>query len=126
MGVTHVPSRVVAERQHMQEEPFWRLMGKRRWVHPFSPTGSREPLEALPQSLDQLEDDPYQSLAALARRAGAFRKRMAPGRRSSGPTSFRENVRFHDASDAAFALALTSAVRLARSRKARKLQGFAG
>ncbi|WP_238328025.1 ParB-like protein [Paraburkholderia mimosarum] len=67
MGVTHVPSHVVAERQQMQEEAFWRLMGKRRWVHPFSPTGSREPLEALPQSLDQLKDDPYQSLAARRR-----------------------------------------------------------
>lgn len=125
-GESSAPATVVADYRHLSAEKFWSVMSDRRFVHPFSETGGRRPVSDLPLKLGEMRDDPYQSLAALARRAGAYRK---PGKAESTfvwADFFRERIALDDGSDEAFVLALASAVRWARSRRARKLPGFIG
>ncbi|MEX3943835.1 ParB-like protein [Paraburkholderia sp. BR10937] len=58
MGVTSAPALVVADHHLLEAEDFWALMREHRRVHPFGPSGVREPLGALPQSLGEMLDDP--------------------------------------------------------------------
>lgn len=57
---------------------FWRMMEHLQWVHPFGPDGTRHDYDRLPQTLTELVDDPYRSLAGELRRNGGFAKDTTP------------------------------------------------
>lgn len=91
-GHTTAPVRIVADYSGVTGEEFWSTLVARRLVHPFGVDGTRQPVAALPPGLRELKDDIYQSIAAFARRAGAYRKPATPSRHSSGRTS--SGIRF--------------------------------
>ncbi|MFP4893246.1 ParB/Srx family N-terminal domain-containing protein [Paraburkholderia sp. EG304] len=74
MGIDNVPVRVVADFAALETDESWEHVRQRHWLHPFDDRGLRRAIGEMPMSLSAMMDDPYQSLAAFARRAGAYRK----------------------------------------------------
>ncbi|ADG20287.1 Putative ParB-like nuclease [Paraburkholderia atlantica] len=126
MGIDSVPVTVVADFAACDSDAFWERMRQRHWLHPFDDRGVRRAIGEMPMWLSAMMDDPYQSLAAFARRAGAYRKPKRAYESFLWASFFRAHVPIHDTSEAAFALALTQAVRFARAREAASLPGFVG
>jgi len=62
----------------LNTETFWRVMEFHQWVHPYDERGNRIPFSKIPVNVSQLRDDPYRSLAGLARDHGAFAKDLTP------------------------------------------------
>ena len=48
------------------------------WTHPFDGKGRRRDYEDLPKSIEELQDDPYRSLAGELRNIGGFAKDSTP------------------------------------------------
>lgn len=63
---------------HLEADEFWVVMDHHQWVHPYDAKGRRRKVDALPHSLDGLQDDPYRSLAADVRNAGGYPKEATP------------------------------------------------
>jgi len=68
----------LADYTDLHGDMFWRLMEFQHWAHPYDAEGSRRQYEDMPSRLDDLDDDPYRSLAGLVRHAGGFAKDTAP------------------------------------------------
>ena len=82
-GVSTCYAGVARDLSARDEEGFWAEMAAARCLWPHAHDGVRvEPIERLPSLLpltvENLQDDPYRSLAALARKAGAFQKSSKP------------------------------------------------
>jgi hypothetical protein len=90
-------------------DEFWREMDRNLWVHPLDEHGVRHHYAAIPADLKKLVDDPYRSLAAFARYAGAYEKTSTP---------FAEFIW------ADFHAAVETAVPIVRSHMAAGLSGF--
>ena len=63
---------------HLALAEFWVVMDHHQWVHPYDARGRRRPVKELPQSLEELVDDPYRSLAGEVRNAGGYPKDATP------------------------------------------------
>src|SRR3569623_1090051 len=70
----HAWGEVVADLSKLDGAAFWKEMDKRQWVYPHDAQGRIRPCSELPAHVSQLVDDPYRSLAAYARNAGAYQK----------------------------------------------------
>jgi hypothetical protein len=91
---------------------FWKKMQARRFLHLEDAEGKRHPLQALPNNLKHLADDPYRSLAGFVRAAGGFHKVPTPFAEFKWADYFRTRVpekllrtHFHKALAQAMALA---------------------
>jgi hypothetical protein len=73
-GVRKVRVVVVDDLDGQDEAAFWRTLDHRGWCHPFGADGRRQGHDAIPQSIAQLLDDPFRSLASALRRCGGFEK----------------------------------------------------
>jgi hypothetical protein len=116
---------VLKDLSWLGEETFWRVMEFHQWVHPFNENGVRIAFKKLPQHISQLTDDPYRSLAGLARRAGAFAKDITPYSEFLWADYFRARIgkkRLLESWDHA----LESAMVLAKAVEASYLPGWAG
>jgi hypothetical protein len=126
LGHLEAPGTVVADLRHLDIGAFWEQMQALGHVHPYDEHGQRLDIQALPSTVLEMRDDPYRSLAAFARNAGAYRK---PGN-AYGDFQWagllRDNIDGRLDTIGGFALALARAVRLARSRKAKALPGYIG
>lgn len=71
-------------------------------------------------------DDPYHSLAAFARRAGAYRKPHGAYGSFVWSDFLRERAPLTGEGPRAFSLALLRSIKAARSRAARKMPGYIG
>jgi hypothetical protein len=94
-----------------------------QWAHLYSETGKRISHQQLPSHVSALKDDPYRSLAGLARKAGAFAKDVTPFSEFLWADYFRTRIKkqqLQHAMDEAVALALD----LARHPQASYLPGF--
>lgn len=126
LGWRRAPVTVVEDLSDLPVGKFWKRMHALGHVHPYDEHGKRLDTSALPATVMGMRDDPYRSLAAFTRDAGAYRK---PGNaygdfRWAG--FFRRHVEEDLQSIAGFARAMTVAIPLARSSKARRLPGFVG
>lgn len=88
--------------------------------------GKHLDIDALPATVMGMRDDPYRSLAAFTRNAGAYAKPGNAYGDFSWAGFFRSHVEEDMHSIAGFARAMTLAIPLARSSKARKLPGWTG
>jgi hypothetical protein len=104
---------------------FWRTLEFRRWVHPYDPRGRRQPYTALPRSMLGLRDDPCRSLAAIARRNGAYSKVDVPFAEFEWAEFFRDRLGPVTRGKIPENL-VRAATRLARSNAARYLPGWVG
>jgi hypothetical protein len=104
-------------------DEFWREMDRNLWVHPLDEHGVRHHYAAIPVDLKKLVDDPYRSLAAFARYAGAYEKTSMPFAEFIWADFFRRMIPIEDV-QANFHAAVETAAPIARSHMAAGLPGF--
>lgn len=77
-GVKQCQVVLLKDLSHLALAEFWVVMDHHQWVHPYDARGRRRPVKELPQSLEELVDDPYRSLAGEVRNAGGYPKDATP------------------------------------------------
>lgn len=110
--------------ESMSMGAFMASMESRSLCHPYAGDGSRA--AKIPESLLDLEDDPYRSLAGLARKAGAYDKVELPFTEFKWADFLRSKVPSSLIKPASLAAAIERAVELANGRDAKALPGFKG
>ena len=124
LGLIDAPVIVVADLSRLGHRRFWEKMQAKGWVHPFDQNGKRREIDDLPLAIADMLDDPYHSLAAFARRAGAYRK----PKRAYGSFVWSDFLRVHvpmtGIGAGPFSLALLRAIKVARSEAAAQMPGY--
>ena len=105
-------------------DTFWRVMEFHQWVHPFDESGNRVSFSKIPTTVSKLRDDPYRSLAGLAREHGAFAKDLTPYSEFLWADFFR--TRIPKKKLLKWDLAIESAVQCAKTQEASYLPGWVG
>lgn len=77
-GEKHVLTTVISDLSRLEKEAFWIFLDSRGWMHPFDEKGRRKSYDDLPNSISDMVDDPYRSLAGALRKAGGFAKDTTP------------------------------------------------
>ena len=80
MGLPEAPVNIAEDFSGLAGDPFLQSMSEHGWLHPFDALGCRIPLAELPESVGQLPDDVFQSLAAFIRTAGRRLRAADAGR----------------------------------------------
>jgi hypothetical protein len=104
---------------------FWKKMLDKDWCHLYDKYGDgpRDPMY-LPPDIRGLADDPYRTLAWLVRQEGGYRRTDEPFAEFQWANFFRAQNVFDCAFDLDFEAATKKALRLARTKAAKKLPGF--
>ncbi len=118
-----VPTVQVADYSALSKADFWKKMEEMQYVHLHDEKGRLQSYKALPDSLADLKDDPYRSLAGLARQKGAFDKVHAPFSEFRWADYFRMNIPRKSVTRD-FDKALANAAMLARDPAAYELPGY--
>ncbi|WP_454712683.1 ParB-like protein [Cupriavidus nantongensis] len=126
LGYQLAPVQVLEDLSDLDPAAFWKRMHQLGHVHPYDEHGKRLGPRALPPTVRSMRDDPYRSLAAFAREAGAYRKPGSAYGDFCWAGFLRKRVEQDLHSIAGFGLALAEAIKLARSSRARRLPGFCG
>ena len=124
-GAKEVLTNVVADLRHLDQDAFWVVADHRGWVHPYDAKGVRRAISRLPRRVQDLDDDPFRSLAGELRRAGGFAKDTTPFSEFLWADFLRRRmvrgtVKKH------FAAALVEALEHAKSMEAGYLPGWCG
>ncbi len=124
-GVENVAVTVVANLKQLADDEFWFVLDNRNWMHPFDEKGQRRDRSAIPNSVKDMVDDPFRSLAGELRRMGGFAKDVTPFSEFLWADFLRRRVdRVMVEND--FTHALETALQLARSHDADFLPGWCG
>jgi hypothetical protein len=114
---------VEADFSALHAQAFWVEMDTRRWVHPIDAEGRRHGVDALPERVKGLADDPYRSLAAYVRNAGGYVKTGTAFAEFLWADFFRRRVQIGPGRKG-FEAAVQKALALAHDPAARELPGF--
>jgi hypothetical protein len=124
-GVEAVLVNVVADLSALAKVSFWRFMDNKTWCHPYDAEGRRTDFDTIPGSIEDLEDDPYRSLAGDLRRAGGYAKDLTPFSEFLWADFLRQRIKAKAiAKD--YEKALAKALGLAKSQEADFLPGWCG
>lgn len=77
-GASEVDVHLMDDLSRISHAAFWRVLDGRGWCHPYGARGQRLGFDAIPSSIEDLQDDPFRSLAGALRRKGGFAKNRAP------------------------------------------------
>ncbi len=77
-GEAALPVFVMAELHHLPKDEFWTVLDNRSWCHAYDGKGARKALNGIPKRFEDLEDDPFRSLASQLLRTGAIAKSDTP------------------------------------------------
>ena len=124
-GVENVLINIVADLSKIDRESFWVVMDCRGWCHPYDSDGVRRGFADIPQSMTELVDDPFRSLAGELRRSGGFAKDTTPFSEFIWADFLRRKIK-RKAVEKDFDGALASALKLAKSQDAGYLPGWCG
>ena len=124
-GQETVQLTVLKDLSWLDLDTFWRTMEFHQWVHPYDEAGKRIGFDQLPSRVAELKDDPYRSLAGLARKAGAFAKDISPYSEFLWADYFRRSIGRQQLKQS-MAAALDLALELARHPEASYLPGWVG
>jgi len=124
-GVASVLVTVAADLTILSKTSFWTYLDNKSWCHPYDSDGRRTDFDAIPSSIDKLEDDPYRSLAGDLRRAGGFAKDTTPFSEFLWADFLRKRIK-RKAVEKDFGAALKRAVVLAKGTEAGYLPGWCG
>jgi hypothetical protein len=124
LGFSDAPVTVVADLSRLGYERFWKKMEANGWVHPLDENGKRCQVNDLPLTIGDMIDDPYHSLAAFARRAGAYRKPKGAYGSFVWSDFLRVHVPMSGIGAGPFSLALLRAIKIARSDAAAEMPGY--
>ncbi len=124
-GAKDVLTAVVADLSCLDLEAFWVVLDHRGWMHPFDADGRRCAYDKIPQSIGDLVDDPFRSLAGELRRAGGFAKELPAFTEFLWADFLRRRISRKQVENG-FDRALDRALQLARSKEAAYLPGWCG
>ena len=124
-GVEQVMVSVVAKLSHLPKKRFFAFMDSHHWLHPYDAEGKHRGWDDLPRHVGKMADDPYRSLAGEVRIAGGYAKSEAPYAEFLWADFLRDRIK-PEAVDDHFEKALAKALKLARTKPAAYLPGFAG
>jgi hypothetical protein len=124
-GVKDILVNVVADLRGLTKASFWVVLDNRSWCHPYDAEGRRIGFKDIPDSIADMTDDPYRSLAGELRRAGGFAKDATPFSEFIWADFLRRRIKPKALEDD-FAGALVKAMRLAKQEDAAYLPGWCG
>ena len=78
IGVKSVFVTIVTDLHKLDVATFWNMMDYHGWTHPFDAKGRRCDYADLPETIEDMQDDPYRSLAGELRKIGGFAKDSTP------------------------------------------------
>jgi hypothetical protein len=108
----------------LSETEFWARMKEHDWVYLHDEAGKPMPdPTGLPRSIEGMRDDPYRSLAWLAREKDGYRQTESPYADFHWADFFRSRVHLGDDTNA-FDEATLEAVKVAHSPEAKDLPGY--
>lgn len=122
-GVKSGYHNVDADWSSLEDAEFWKKMEAEKKVYLRDATGRLRTPAELPATLSQLADDPYRSLAYFVRERGGFKKTKVPFAEFLWADFFRPRIPV-GSSDAAFEVAISSAMSWARRPEASHLPGY--
>lgn len=114
----------LSERDDISMRQFFLKMEEHNRCHPYDGAGKR--IEKLPRFFHELADDPYRSLAGLARKAGAYDKVDVPYTEFKWANYLRDKVLQELINEENIASAILQTVQFANNSGAAKLPGFRG
>ncbi|MBG1233552.1 ParB-like protein [Aestuariivirga litoralis] len=77
-GFKTAPVVLVADLSTLPVADFWAQMEAKGWLYPFDGDGRKQTAAAIPRDIEDMQDDPYRSLAGFVRQEGGFLKSPAP------------------------------------------------
>jgi hypothetical protein len=124
-GVKEVLTSCVADLSALSKGSFWGFLDNRSWCHPYDASGKRRGFSIIPNTIAELADDPYRSLAGELRRTGGYAKDLAPFSEFLWADYLRSRIDVHVIRHD-FEAAVLKAVKLAKSKEAAFLPGWCG
>jgi hypothetical protein len=124
MGMLEAPVNIAEDLSGLSEDQFQLRMSEHGWLHPFNAHGSRIPVAGLPESVGQLPDDVFQSLAAFIRVAGVFENPGEFNAKFAWADFFRQRISLRPSTVEGFAQMLAEAFTCCRLAEAKALPGF--
>ena len=116
---------VMAKLDSLDKDQFWRFLDFRSWVHPYDARGERRDFKDIPKTIENLQDDPYRSLAGELRRVGGYAKDEQPYVEFLWADALRARIdRKLIAKD--YDKALEAALKFSKSAEADYLPGWCG
>jgi hypothetical protein len=106
-------------------EIFWKVMEFSQWVHPYDAKGNRVDYDELPKHVSELKDDPFRSLAGLARNSGAYAKEDIPFAEFMWADYFRLHIKVKTIQES-MENAIQLALDFAKKTEASYLPGWSG
>lgn len=122
-GVGSVFVTIVADLHKLEFDSFWNMMDYHGWTHPFDAKGRRREYADLPETILDMTDDPYRSLAGELRSIGGFAKDSTPYSEFVWADFLRLRIK-SKAVKQDFSAALQVALDLAKSEAASYLPGW--
>jgi len=123
VGVKSVFVTIVSDLRKLDVETFWNMMDYHGWTHPFDAKGRRRDYADLPETIEDMQDDPYRSLAGELRKIGGYAKDSTPYSEFVWADFLRLRIK-PKAVKQDFSAALGVALDLARSEEASYLPGW--
>jgi hypothetical protein len=122
-GVSDLPVSIVANWAMLGFDEFWTSLANRNWTHPFDDEGRRRCYNDMPDTIVDLHDDPFRSLAGAVKRAGGYAKDKAPFSEFSWADFLRGQIP-RELVERDFDRALARAMHLVRGTQAAALPGW--
>ena len=122
-GVDSVFVAIVADFHKLDADAFWNIMDFRGWTHPYDAKGRRRDYADLPETVEDMADDPYRSLAGQLRIIGGYAKDSTPFSEFVWADFLRRRIKLKDVRKD-FSRALDVALDFAKSPDASYLPGW--
>lgn len=125
IGVESVPCMLELDLSKCPFAEFWLQLEDRNWTHPYDKDGRRIAFRDMPETLVDMQDDEFRSLAAAVRENGGFQKTGSALAEFRWADFFRARIE-RPSSTAEYETAIKTAMKLARSKDAQGLPGYVG
>ena len=122
-GIRELTVLLVANLSTLGFDEFWTTLERRNWTHPFDDEGRRRCYHDMPETVDNLRDDPFRSLAGAVKRAGGYTKDKTPFSEFSWADFLRCRIP-RELVERDFGRALAIAMLLANGAEAAALPGW--
>jgi hypothetical protein len=116
---------VVAKLQALDYDAFWVVLDNRGWCHPYDQDGVRRTFKDIPDTIADLRDDPFRSLAGELRRIGGYSKETVPFSEFLWADFLRRRIKRKTVEND-FGAAIERALKLAKGPEAEYLPGWCG
>ena len=124
-GFKTAPVFVEADLSSLGDDAFWEEMELRKWLRAVDQKGRARSVDDIPDTLKDLKDDPYRSLAGFVRYEGGFHKTDTPYMEFEWADYFRLLIK-PSVLKSDFNVAVKTGVKLAHAAGAQSLPGYIG